>query len=202
MNASAFTAALYTFCAGISFALAASIWQPARIRSEIDALHFTLSSLGIWYLTRSLKTLGALGGAGLLDQFDADAGTMLLAGGAAFLAATLLRLSGQPIEYRLQLMLIAINTTIVSRMQFAKLIDLTGHAASLRAFWIGYWIFAAFTLLIGVRVLVLLNASRVTRRERWAFFTLVCGGLIALLVFPVMRAGSSAAERGAWCRFW
>jgi hypothetical protein len=192
MNASAIpAAALPLCCAGISFALAASIYQPARRRAEIAALYFTLSTLGIWYLTRTLKSLGVWGEKGLLDQIDALAGTLLLAGGAAFLAATLFRLSGQRNEYHLQMTLIAIIATIAASAQFAEILALINHVTSLRTFWICYWIFAAIILLIGVRVLVLLAASRVTRREWWAFCTLICGALLALMLFPVLRTGAA-----------
>jgi signal transduction histidine kinase len=208
-----FAAAAFLFCAGISFALAASITQPARRRSDIRMLHLTLSILGCRYLLQAIRATGVNLDPQLLDRLQAIIVTLLLAGGAAFLVLTLRRMSaGEPglKRYRVQLALPYTTAAAVIAIIALAVFIPRMNSLAVGSFWIGYWIFAALYLVIGWQVLTELNrrlpaeyrsrlgrlvfgaatrAPTVGNGEWWAYLMLICGSAISLLIFPTFISG-------------
>jgi signal transduction histidine kinase len=210
-----FATAAFLFCAGISFALAASITQPARRRSDIRMLHLTLSILGCRYLLQAVRSTGVNLDAQMLDRLQAVIVTMLLAGGAAFLALTLRRMSAGEAglsRYQIQLALLYMTAAAVIAINTLAIFIPRLTSPAVAGFWIGYWIFAGLFLLIGWQVMAELsrrlpakNRSRlgslvfgttaraptVGNGEWWAYLMLIGGSAISFFIFPAFISGSA-----------
>jgi signal transduction histidine kinase len=210
-----FATAAFLFCAGISFALAASITQPVRRRPDIRMLHLTFSILGCRYLLQAVRATGVDLDHRMLDRLQAIIVTMLLASGAAFLALTMRRLSAGKTgltRFQVPLFPVYVTAAAVIAINVFSIFNSRTDGLARAGFWIGYWIFAAIFILIGAQVLTELdrrlptvNRSRLGRlifgptaeapsvgnSEWWAYLALIGGSAISFFIFPIFISGSA-----------
>lgn len=212
MSQALFPAAAYLLCSGLNLGIAASIFQFARRRSEVRVLHLTLTSLGGWYLLLAIGEIAPEGARLLLAHLKAIIGTLLIASGAGLLAETWRRFSGNSLEYRIEIIVCRAVVIAVVAVNVAAINEPQLFAASMRVVRVGYWLFAALFLFLGLRIIYILHrrlpaekrsrlgraifgppidAPAVRPREWWAYLALIGGSALSFFVYRALTGGAA-----------
>jgi hypothetical protein len=207
-----FPAAAYLLCSGLNLGIATSLFQFARRRSEVRVLHEALTALGCWYLILAFAEMAPAVAWMAIAFFKAIAGTWLISSGVRLLAEKLRRFSGDSLQYRtvvischaVVIAVITVNMTAVDEPQ--------SFAAAMRVVRVGYWLFTALFLFLGLRVIrtlhrrlpadkrsrlgrsifgPLIEAPAVTPHEWWAYLTLITGSALSFFVYRALTKGSA-----------